>query len=80
MTRRRKAVLIALVLGALAVHAWFLAAGGTWRTLGLALLAVDAFSAWFIVGAVREARKLDRQEELKQRTFEGATDRVGNVQ
>jgi hypothetical protein len=36
--------------------------GGNWRTLGLILVVVDVISALFIVGAIREFRKLDEKQ------------------
>jgi hypothetical protein len=63
MTGRKKIVLGAVIGVVLAVHVSLYAAGGTWRPMSLALLAVDVFSAWFVVGAVREFKKLDRKDD-----------------
>ncbi len=46
---------------AIAGHIGLFAAGGTWRRAGLALVAVDVISAWFVFAAVREIRKLDKE-------------------
>jgi len=39
------------------------AAGGQWRTVGLILIAVDIVGSLFVVGAVREFKKLDEKEK-----------------
>ncbi len=59
---RRKLVLLVILLVFVAVHVALFAEGGTWKTLGLVLLALDAFSGWFLFAAIRESRKLDQQD------------------
>ncbi|HLH08680.1 MAG TPA: hypothetical protein VKW78_15685 [Terriglobales bacterium] len=54
-------MLFALLLIA-AAHAALFTAGGTWRTVGFVLAGIDVFSAWFVIMAVRESRKLERTE------------------
>jgi hypothetical protein len=44
-------------------HVALFAAGGSWRTLGKALIVVDVISVWFVVSAVREFRKLDEKKD-----------------
>jgi len=63
MTRKRKGVLIVVLVVLIAAHVALLAAGGTWRTMGLILVAVDSISALFVVGAIREFRKLDKKKD-----------------
>ena len=62
MTRKRTGVLI-LVVVLIAAHVALFAAGGNWRTMGLVPVAVDAISALFVVGAIREFRKLDEKKD-----------------
>jgi hypothetical protein len=62
MKNSRK-ILLAIILAIfLAVHIALFAAGGSWRTLGKVLIALDVVSIWFVVGAVREFRKLDQEK------------------
>jgi len=56
-----RAIVVLVVL--IAAHVALLAAGGTWRTMGLILVAVDSISALFVVGAIREFRKLDKKKD-----------------
>jgi len=65
MTTRKKVLLTVILVVLLGIHVALFAAGGTWRTMGLALIGVDLFSAWFVFGMVREMKKLDRQNEGK---------------
>ena len=60
--RRRKLLLLLILSVVLGAHVALFLAGGSWRTLGLALVGVDAFSAWFVIGAIRETRKLEKKE------------------
>jgi len=62
MSARKKALLAVIVALLIGVHVALFAAGGTWRTMGLALIGVDVFSAWFVFGAVHEMKKLDEQD------------------
>ena len=59
MTAMRKIVLGVVLLIVVALHVALFAAGGKWRTLGKVLVVVDIVSAWFVIGAVRETRKLE---------------------
>jgi hypothetical protein len=61
MTRRRKKVLAVVLLVITALHIALFAAGGAWRTLGKVLIIVDIASAWFVVGAIQEFRKLEEK-------------------
>ena len=63
MTGKRKGLLIAVLAVAAAGHIALFAAGGNWRTAGLVLVAVDCISALFVVGAIREFRKLDEKKD-----------------
>jgi hypothetical protein len=65
MTTRKKVLLTVILVVLVGIHVALFAAGGTWRTMGLALIGVDLFSAWFVFGMVREMKKLDRQNEGK---------------
>ena len=56
---RRKLLLIPALLILIGLHVALFAAGGTWRTLGFVLVAVDVFSSWFVFVAIRETRKLE---------------------
>jgi hypothetical protein len=53
---------VAVLLG---LHAALFAAGGSWRTMGLVLVGVDIVSGLFVLGAVREFKKLDAQTNSK---------------
>jgi len=63
MGRKRKAVLIVVLVVAVAAHVALFASGGNWRTMGLVLIGVDAISVLFVVGAIREFRKLDEKKD-----------------
>ncbi|MGC2324812.1 MAG: hypothetical protein WA463_19410 [Terriglobales bacterium] len=63
MAKKRKLLLIVVLVIAMAAHVALFAAGGNWRTLGFVLVAVDVISALFIVGAIREFRKLDEKQD-----------------
>jgi hypothetical protein len=63
MAKKRKLLLIVVLVVAMAAQAALFAAGGNWRTLGFVLVAVDVISALFIVGAIREFRKLDEKQD-----------------
>jgi hypothetical protein len=65
MNGRKKALLSIVLVVLVGVHVALFAAGGTWRTMGLALIGIDVFSAWFVFAAVREMKKIDRQDEEK---------------
>jgi len=67
MTRKRTGVLIVVVVVVvlIAAHVALFAAGGSWRTMGLVLVAVDAISALFVAGAIREFRKLDEKKDSR---------------
>jgi hypothetical protein len=65
MNGRKKALLSIVLVVLVGVHVALFAAGGTWRTMGLALIGIDVFSAWFVFAAVREMKKLDRQDVEK---------------
>ena len=62
MTVRRKALLAILLAVFITVHIALFMAGGRLRTAGKALIVIDVISAWFVVAAVREARKLEGQK------------------
>lgn len=62
MSPRRKILLSIILLIVLAGHIVLFAAGGSLRRTGLALLAVDIISAWFVFATIREMRKLDKAE------------------
>ena len=63
MHRNRKVMLVIVLAIIIAIHVALFAAGGHWRSMGKVLVGVDIFSGWFIVGAIREVRKLERQKE-----------------
>lgn len=63
MTKNRTALLIAVLVAAIAAHIALFAAGGSWRTLGFIFVAVDVFSALFVVAAIRQFRKLDERQD-----------------
>jgi hypothetical protein len=62
MKQARKVLLTGILAVIVAAHAALFLEGGKWRKLGLTLVAVDVVSAFFLVGAIRESRKLDRRE------------------
>ena len=60
MSTGRKTVIAVVLLVIVTVHVALFSAGGSWRTLGKLLVVVDLVSAWFMVAAVRESRKLEK--------------------
>ena len=60
--RRRKLLLLLILFAVVGAHVALFLAGGSWRTLGLALIGVDVFSAWFVIFAIREAIKLENKD------------------
>ncbi len=65
MSRKRKFLLLTIVVVLAGVHGVLFAAGGSWRILGLVLVGVDVVSGLFILGAVREFKKLDERAHFK---------------
>ena len=63
MTKKRKIGLFIVLAIVIAGHVALFMAGGTYKTLAEVLLVVDVVSAFFIVGAVREFKKLDERKE-----------------
>ncbi len=63
MRGKRKLLLIVVLAAVIAVHLALFAAGGSWRTVGMVLVAVDVFSGLFILGGMRELRKLDQRRD-----------------
>jgi hypothetical protein len=61
MRKRRKAALAIVLAVVLAAHIALFAADGSWRTLGKVLIVVDVVSIWFVMGAIREFKKLDEK-------------------
>ncbi len=45
----------------IAGHIWLFAAGGSWRTAGIALLAVDVVTGFMVFGALQEFRKMEKK-------------------
>ena len=64
MTKKRKMALLIVLAIVVAGHVALFMAGGSYKTLAEVLLVVDVVSAFFIVGAVREFKKLDEKKEL----------------
>jgi len=62
MSTHRKLVLAVILMLVASDHLALFAAGGTWRRAGLALIAVDVISAWFVFAAVHEVRKLNKDK------------------
>ena len=42
-------------------HVVLFAAGGSWRTAGIALLVVDLLTGFMVIGAVQEFRKMEKK-------------------
>ena len=63
MSRKRKVLLIIVLAVAIGVHIALFVAGGQWRTVGIVLVAVDVVGSLFVVGAIREFKKLDEKEK-----------------
>jgi len=63
VNRPRKILLTIVLVIVMAAHVALFAAGGQWRTVGLILIAVDIVGSLFVVGAVREFKKLDEKEK-----------------
>lgn len=63
MARKRKVLLAVVLVIAVAGHVALFASGGSWRTMGLILVAVDVISGLFVVGAIQEFRKLDQKKD-----------------
>ena len=61
MKTRKKVALAVVLVVVVAIHVWLFAAGGSYRTAGMILVGVDVVSGLFIVGAMREFRKLDQR-------------------
>jgi hypothetical protein len=57
----RKVTLLIILTVLVAAHVALFVAGGSYRTLAEVLLVVDVVSAFFILGAVKEFRKLDQK-------------------
>ncbi len=66
MTTKKKIALLAISVLILLGHAALFIAGGTWRTAGIALLVVDVFVGLFVLGAVKETRKLEAGERNRK--------------
>ena len=62
MTAGRKRALVLVLAAILAGHVALFAAGGSWRRLGMILVGVDVVSAALVARALRQFRKLDREE------------------
>jgi uncharacterized membrane protein len=65
MPKKRKIALAIILAVVLAGHVALFAAGGTWRTTGIALLVVDVISGWFIIGALHEFKKAEAEKDSK---------------
>jgi Na+-transporting NADH:ubiquinone oxidoreductase subunit NqrB len=65
MSRKRKLLLWVMVAVLVGAHVALFTAGGSWRTLGLVLVGVDIVSGLFVVGALREFKKLDAGTDPK---------------
>jgi hypothetical protein len=63
MTKKNKIALFIVLVIVVAGHGALFVAGGSYKTLAEVLLVVDVVSGFFIVGAVREFRKLDEKKE-----------------
>ncbi len=63
MNRKRKSLLIIVLAIAIAAHIALFAVGGNWRTVGMILIAADVVSVLFVLGAIREFRKLDAKND-----------------
>jgi hypothetical protein len=61
LSNKRKIALLIILTIVIAAHVALFVAGGSYRTLAEVLLVVDVISAFFIVGAVKEFRKLDQK-------------------
>ena len=59
----KKAVLIVAGSVFLVLHIALFLAGGEWRTAGVALLVVDVVTGMFLFGAIKEAKKLDANQD-----------------
>jgi len=63
VNRPRKILVTIVLVIVVAAHVALFAAGGQWRTVGLILIAVDIVGSLFVVGALREFKKLDEKEK-----------------
>ena len=61
LSNKKKIALLVILTVVVAAHVALFVAGGSYRTLAEVLLVVDVVSAFFIVGAVKEFRKLDQK-------------------
>jgi len=61
MNQKKKLILVLIIGILVALHVGLFAAGGKWRKMSLVLLVVDAVSALLVIGAVKEARKLEKK-------------------
>jgi len=56
-------LLVIVLAVAIGVHIALFVAAGQWRTVGIILVAVDVAGSLFVVGAIREFKKLDEKEK-----------------
>ena len=56
-------MLVIVLAVAIGVHIALFVAAGQWRTVGIILVAVDVAGSLFVVGAIREFKKLDEKEK-----------------
>lgn len=61
LSTKRKVVLAFVLVVVVAAHVWLFAAGGSYRTAGMILVGVDVVSGLFIMGAIKEFRKLEEK-------------------
>jgi hypothetical protein len=61
MSTKKKVLLIIILTFVIAGHICLFAAGGSWRTAGIALLAVDLVTGFMVIGALQEFRKMEKK-------------------
>lgn len=61
MGTKKKVLLTIILTFVIAGHIWLFAAGGSWRTAGIALLVVDLVTGFMVIGAVQEFRKTEKK-------------------
>lgn len=61
MSHKKKILLMIILTLIVAGHVVLFAAGGSWRTAGIALLVVDLLTGFMVIGAVQEFRKMEKK-------------------
>ncbi len=61
MSKKKKILLMLILTVVIVGHVLLFAAGGSWRTAGIVLVAVDVITGLMVIGAVQESKKLEKK-------------------